>query len=335
MIHKCAQRLGWRIVVIFLPSVYVSHALVGQATSTTTKASVVVPSTSVAVVPFTLWQGLILVPATIDGRHGTFILDVGAPLIMLNSQYLRSRAKGGPFPVLDTVRTASSDPAAGARQPIVITVHTLRIGTITVALAPTDIGPPMPMAPSNAAIMTDERFTQMNQPTLGLLGLDALAPFETIIDYPRQQVVFIRLDGAGHRRARVPAYTPVAQVPLVPIASPGTPDQQYWWGVMGNLGGTDSTARDTLQLDTGDPSSVIVARTQARIASHLTPDTSNTDGSATPATMILDRVTVGGHAVTNLPVSIDVSDCDILGYSYLSRLGVVGFNFRTRQFLRY
>jgi hypothetical protein len=185
--------------------------------------------------------------------------------------------------------------------------------------------------------MADGRWAQMREPILGLFGLNAMEPFETIIDYPHQLMLLIRLDSLGHRMATIPSYTPRVQVPLVAVASPGTPDQQYWWGVMGNLGGTDSATPDTLQLDTGDPDNSLVRRTYARLtahSAHLTPTTARPDDPSATRVM-LDRMTVGGTTLTMLPFSLYTADCDILGYGYLSRLGVVGFNLRTRQFLLY
>ena len=260
----------------------------------------------VTVVPFTLFHhggvdlGWIQVTAEVDGRWGTYTLDTGSARFWLNAEYLRPSATGG----IDTV-TGHEPPGTPAKG--FVTVHTLRIGTFVQHLDTSGIGPPVPRGPRNGNI---DKFVGHE---LGTLGLPAMEPFETIIDYGRQRLILIRLDPQGRRLASVPAYTPVGTVPLVPAnidpANAGV-NAFFWWGLVGRRGGK----ADSLALDTGTPGQWSPT-TQAQ-ASHQ-----------------LEQLVRTGHDTRT--VSFDGIYEGNLGYAFLRPLGVVGFNLRTRQLILY
>ena len=156
-------------------------------------------------------------------------------------------------------------------------------------------------------------------PRLGNIGTAALEPFETIIDYTHQRLILIRLDAAGHRLAKVPAYTPAQTVPLATY-------DKYWWGVQGVLG--DVT--DSLEIDTGNPGNSMLETTRRQVAAHLVPAAAGAMGNVT-----LDHLKVGSRTFDAVSFTIGNDDSDVFSFGFLSRLGVVGFNFRTRQLILY
>ena len=225
----------------------------------------------VTVVPFQLDStsddptGYILVQAEVDGLRGTFLLDTGAPFMHLNGEYVQPGPDGG----IDTV-THAKGPCVNPPRPSKlirdltdvlktgcdVTVHTLHIGTLVQHLAVTDIGPPVPVFPTNAlAITSDERFKNdfdaRGHPVLGWLGSSALEGLETIIDYPHRRLILIRLDPSGRRLVEVPAYMPTTTVPLLPVIQIST------WGVQVSLPGGDVEV-DTLAIDTGSPVNMLM-----------------------------------------------------------------------------
>ena len=274
----------------------------------------------VTVVPFQLDHGFILVPAEIDGRRGTFHFDTGAQLITLRSKYIRAHRHGG----LDTV-VAGNDADDSDDSDTFITVHTLHIGTLRQHLDSIDVGPPTPRS-SNARISNwnflDFVETVHNGPILGNLGLNAMEPFETIIDYTHQRLILIRLDASGHRLAAVPAYTPAATVPLVAIIK----RPHSYWGVQAHMG--DSLV--TLIVDTGGRNKLDKQMTQY-LGTRVVPTNESLD--ETPLGT-LDHLVLGGRSYDTLSFKINFEDTG-LGFDFLNRLGVVGFNFRTHQLILY
>jgi hypothetical protein len=99
-------------------------------------------------------------------------------------------------------------------------------------------------------------FSWVFAPRLGNIGLNVLGQFETIIDYTHKRVVLIKLDSAGNRLAKVPAYTPQWTAPLIDV--PLANDARQWWGVHVKPDftlDTANTANNTLLkvMDTGAP----------------------------------------------------------------------------------
>jgi hypothetical protein len=274
-------------------------------------------SEQVTVVPFQVpldqvrVPGTILVSAEVDGHRGTFLLDTGSPLLFLNPDYLRPNPTGG----LDTVTTHHPPPLDSAP---FATVHTLRIGSI---LYHYDAGPVEIAGTrfrSNAYLLDDDRIRNEGYPVLGFLGLAALAPFETIIDYTHQRLILIRLDAAGHRLVPVPAYQPATVLSLVPTA-----DAQGY-GISARTGGLTGV----YHLDTGAPDNEITKVTRQRLGAHLVSQQNWGEWT-------LDTLSVGTHPYAQVPMTFSWFGMDILGYPFLRALGTVGFNFRARQFVVY
>ena len=250
----------------------------------------------------------ILLSAALDGHRGTFSLDTGSPILFLNADYLRARPAGG----FDTVTTVDT---RQRQQEVFVTVHTVRLGTLVQSIDATVTSPLPPRKSFSNAIM--RRYSRNG--LLGNLGWSGLEPFETIIDYVQQRVIFIRLDKAGHRLADVPAYTPAGTVRLLPsdhfsgFLPPG-------WGILARHG----TVIDTLFVDTGAPTSDV------------------SEGDQQQAVDQLKHVIAAHHTAGNIPDGVITvpgekgnGDLNLLGAQFLSRLGVVGFNLRTHQLILY
>jgi hypothetical protein len=252
----------------------------------------------VTVVPFytkpnETWneQTKVVIQATVSGARGVFILDTGDWDLSLNRTFLQANEKGG----IDSVTDANRKPDTG---PDTVRV-TLTVGTITVDLDTARL------PGSNSVlgrVVLDHAFGNFSwvfAPRLGNMGVTALEPFETIIDYPHRRVIFIKVDSAGRRLAEVPAYTPVSHVPLVHNRS------LSHWGVLARRGGKI----DTLEIDTGnfgrDSEASIAKALQAAVAA--------------------------GSSIFDIDPSYDGG----LGYPFLRQLGVVGFNFRAGQLIQY
>jgi hypothetical protein len=258
----------------------------------------------VTVVPFYQKEGetdlektKVVLPAEVDGVHGIFILDTGDYDVDLNRTFLQPSATGG----VDSITDANRIPEQGWD-----TVRVkMRIGTLAVDLDTPEFAKDHPRPGKVVLDHVFGNFSWVFAPRLGNIGVPALAPFETIIDYPHQRVIFIRLDSAGHRMADVPAYTPRATVPLVQSRD------KLHWGVEARVG----TTVDTIIVDTGDPGNA---------------------SEAQAADSLLQAVAKGQLPFPVTPNAYGHSQLgSIIGYPFLRRLGVVGFNFRTRQLILY
>lgn len=273
----------------------------------------VVPD-DVAAVPFQLWHGVkhdwkgawVLFPAEVDGHRGNFILDTGSGNITLERDSLP------PDP-----RTAHLHGEQRAN----ITVHTERIGTLFTRLDSIDVGPPVPQ-PSNAEVQVDYDSLGTNKyARLGNIGLNGMEPFEVIVDYVHQRLVWIRLDTAGRRLVDVPAYTPAASIPLIPTGIHVIPMYApQWWGIEVGRGGEV----DTLLVDSGTQTETGLSEAEQQLAADQLRRALVTRSPSGP---------VHANGIT-LP-GPKARDLNILGYFFLRELGVVGFNLRTRRLILY
>lgn len=280
----------------------------------------------VTVIPFYMksnpsWeeQTKVVLPADVDGVHGRFILDLGSPQLYLNRTFLQPSRTGG----VDTVTPATQRPEKGGVAPASWdSVHVrLRLGTLVDDFDDPSMGGANPRH-VNAVLNHHWGNFQNFAPRLGNLSLSALEPFETIIDYTRRRVVLIRLDSAGHRLVDVPAYTPVWTAPLIDIdlaavAGPRWAGQKEW-GVHVQLDG----GRDSVFFDTGSPINLLSSATLAH-------------GTLRPADPTVSAALVIAGRSFPKTVFYPNPAVNILGYDFLHRCGVVGFNYRTHQFILY
>lgn len=195
----------------------------------------------VTVVPFQLWRGpkdawigqemaLLFFHAEMEGIDGTYMFDTGNPQQWFNRDSLP------PNPAFAKLK--------GEEQALTV-IHTERIGTLTVHLDST-VGEPLKMY-TNAQVGVNYDPAN-NKLVTGHIGLNGIEPFEVIVDFVHQRLIWIRLDSTGRRMVVVPAYTPAGMVPLVPCDIHGSPlNPAEWWGIEGRRGGV----LDTLLIDSG------------------------------------------------------------------------------------
>ena len=237
----------------------------------------------------------VVIPAEVDGHSSIFILDLGSTPIALNRTFLQPSLTGGVDTITDANRLPDHTPMenhiVGGLQDWEKVHITLRIGTLLDEFDDPDLTRAAKEQNPHRynAIMGHlwGNFSWVFAPRLGNIGPAALEQFETIIDYTHRRVVFIRLDQAGHRLVKVPAYTPRWTAPLVAVPIPSIPG--------------------------------IKALGLAVVPDH-TLDTLN--AAKNTQVMMLD---------TGSPWDEDA----ILGYHFLSNLGVFGLNQRTHQFILY
>jgi hypothetical protein len=216
---------------------------------------------------------------------------------------------------VDTLKTG--EPAtAGQSQ---ANVHTLRVGSLVHHFDTTHVESAGQFTNNAIVWPKEDRFPQFNEPVFGFFGQPALAPFETIIDYTHQRLIFIRLDSAGHRRVPVPAYTPATRIPLV-VAPSG---QHY--GVMATIG----TVQQELDIDTGLPANVLIFSAGAKVKDHVAAE----DGKS----WMINQLRFGTLAYDSVQFykMDDRAKLNALGYPFLSRHGAIGLNYRTHELILY
>lgn len=262
------------------------------------------------------------------------MLDTGAPVIILNAEYLQVTEWVGRDTVrqLDTLRPGDAPTPGQAR----LTVHTLQLGTLQIALDTTNVGSPT-LLPYNAKLASEaseHKAAPKGVTMLGILGLPAWESVETIIDYAHRRLILIRLDAAGRRLARVPRYTPVQRIPLLPVRMKGGAIEDAlpeWWGIPARLGGV----LDTVMLDTGSPLNNLMAMTADQMLPHVQDDSLQSWEGQRMKRVRVDTVVVAGRMFTDMPFADEAIDSDILGYEFFRRLDLFGFNFRTHTLLTY
>lgn len=128
-------------------------------------------------IPFQRSGNLILIQAKIDGQSGNFILDTGAPYLVLNSTYFSDPAT--------PLETASS--LAGEFSVSNSSMHKLSIGETAWDDLEADLAP--------LGAVENAKGVRIH----GLLGRSLFEGYELIIDYRKNQITLIRLDNKGVR----------------------------------------------------------------------------------------------------------------------------------------
>ncbi len=145
----------------------------GPATSTTSDL------VQYAQIPFELEQNLIILKASVDGVQGDFILDCGAPMLVLNS---KTETEGSQEIMGFTAGVGGKAQAPGVK-------HLQSFAWAGGTFENFDC---VTMDLSHLA-------EQLGRPFMGLLGKAELEPFECYFDYERQLLVLYGLDDSGQR----------------------------------------------------------------------------------------------------------------------------------------
>lgn len=135
------------------------------------------------VVPVRQVGNLIIVEATVDGLRGNFILDTGAPYLILNATYFRDYEE-----VADYAATDINGEQQGQR---ILRVGKLKINELYYENLEADI--------SDLSTIENKR----NIKILGLLGLNLFMHTELEIDLRAQQLMVYKIDRKGNRLAKM------------------------------------------------------------------------------------------------------------------------------------
>jgi len=131
------------------------------------------------VMPFTMAGRLILLEARVDTLIGNFILDTGAPFLVLNKSWFRGYG---------TAAMAQAGGITGGASDVMTTrVAKVQLGQIDYFRVEADV------------IELGHIEKSRGVPILGLLGLNLFKSFEVFIDYEKQELRLYKLDKKGKR----------------------------------------------------------------------------------------------------------------------------------------
>jgi hypothetical protein len=162
-------------------------------------------------VPFYLADGLILISGDVHGQHGYWLLDTGAPSLVINTAQVFLRTS------IDRTTTVT-DIYKGHSEQRLAQVPVFHWGPFTIREAGAIA---MDLHSLEAVIHRTTPPSFADLPFLGILGIAQIEPFVTVLDYQAKQIVLVSLDSHGHPRVPVPGPVPTIQRKLVMIA--GTP----------------------------------------------------------------------------------------------------------------
>jgi predicted aspartyl protease len=121
---------------------------------------------------------LVLVDAEVDGRQGMFIVDSGAPTLVLNSAQIAAH---------NSAASVTTHGATGAMQAKKVTVGRFVWGTLTML--------DVPALSYDLSHLEDATGREL----LGLIGYELIEPFEVELDYATATLVLTKLDADGNR----------------------------------------------------------------------------------------------------------------------------------------
>jgi hypothetical protein len=130
-------------------------------------------------IPFELVENLIIIRATVDGMEGDFILDCGAPMLVLNS---KTGGESNPEVLGFTAGVGGSAEAPGIKK-----LKSFIWGGGTFG--------DFDCVTMDLSHLAD----QLGRPFMGLIGKAELEPFECYFDYSRKLLVLYGLDASGRR----------------------------------------------------------------------------------------------------------------------------------------
>lgn len=144
--------------------------------------------------PFTLAGRLILLEARVDTMVGNFILDTGAPFLVLNKSWFRRYG---------TTAVAQASGITGGISDVMSTmVREVQLGEVVYNQVEADV------------IELNHLENSRGIPIFGLLGLNLFKSFEVRIDYDKQQLKLFRLDKKGKRLSGHTQEKPLEEVPF-------------------------------------------------------------------------------------------------------------------------
>ena len=146
------------------------------------------------ILPFTLAGRLIMLEARVDTMRGNFILDTGAPFLVLNKSWFRKYG---------TMAVAQAGGITGGISEVMTTmVREVQLGDIIYNQVEADL------------IELNHLENSRGLPIFGLLGLNLFKSFEMQIDYDKQQIRLFRLDKKGKRLSGQPNDKVLEEIPF-------------------------------------------------------------------------------------------------------------------------
>jgi len=274
----------------------------------------VVTCDSVVVIPFVRAGNLILLPAAIDSVKGNFILDTGAPGLVLNLTYFRNYRT--------TTHENESQAGLNSIQTSRVTtlIHKLQLDCISYQNIDADL--------VNLGHLENAKSVKI----LGLLGLELFKRFEMIIDYENNVLYLYNIPKKKKSRFRSELLKDTSSYQTLDINIVENKIITRMW-----VGGKrlrfiiDSGAEGNL-LDSRLPNSIFDNVQVNRRVKLLGTGNEKVDALAGN----LDNLRAGNMKIDNLPVMVtnleksclSYINCTdgILGFDFLS-LHKIGFNF--------
>lgn len=270
------------------------------------------------IIPFTRAGNLILLSAQVDTTRGNFILDTGAPGLVLNITYFRN------YPVHTNSDQEQSGVAGPAAQRIQTDVNEFRLGTIRYNKLEADM--------INLGHIENSKGVRI----LGLLGIQLFRQFEMIVDYEKNLIYLHLISKKEVKTYQHELLKDTASYSTVPFDI------------------TDNKIITRLEIagkklrfiiDCGAETNLLDSRLPDKIFENVTlgrrvklTGANNTKVEALYGD--LNNMRIGNQSINNLPVIITnleksclsyISCTDgILGFDFLS-LHKIGFNFVNRK----
>ncbi|MBS1732332.1 MAG: aspartyl protease family protein [Bacteroidetes bacterium] len=278
----------------------------------------IVSSDSTSVIPFSRAGNLILIAATIDSVKGNFILDTGAPGLVLNLTYFRH------YPQTHSSDQEQAGVSGGAAGRIQTEINELRFGRIKYHKVEADL--------VNLGQIENSKGIKI----LGLLGIELFRQCEMIIDYEKSLLYLHLISKKETRDYQSELLKDTAEYSI------------FHFDITENKIITKlEIAGKKLRfiIDCGAETNLLDSRLPDKIFENVTLGrrvkiTGAGDGKTEALYGNLNNMKVGSQAITNLPVLITnleksclsyISCTDgILGFDFLS-LHKIGFNFVKRK----
>ncbi len=279
---------------------------------------VVSTDSALCTIPFSRAGNLIVIRAQVDATVGNFILDTGAPGLILNMTYFR-----------DYPSTAEQDEAGG-------------ITGATITSSPTVVDKltfgPLKFAKVDAARANLGHIENTKGIIIhGLLGMQLFRRFEMIIDYEKNLLHFRLVNRKEAKGTRHPMLDDTSAYNIMPIELKDNKLMTY-----GEVAGK----KLTFIVDTGAESNVLDSRLPDRIFENVSITgrimlRGSGDAKVEALSGDMKNMTLSGRPISSLPVLVTNLEkmCEayndhcldgMLGFDFLS-LHKIGFNFVTRK----
>lgn len=252
----------------------------------------------VLAIPLKRVQNLYMVEARVDSLVGYFILDTGAPHLVLNRTYF-NKGRTAPGATQYGIN-------GGANTVLNTVVDTLSVGELFYTLVDADI--------VNLGHLENARGVRI----LGLLGASLFSSMEMELDLLHDIMYLYRLDDQGNRLAPADSTLPDLEIPL-------EVDNNILF-LYGRIAGK----KMRFCLDTGAERNVLSNTVSNKVLSHFSLTTrgqlAGSGNSATPVLNgIIDSVSIGSSTFGNMPFLLtNLSYLELVYNTTLS--GIMGYD---------